>query len=187
MKIQRYFDDALKKHFWKIDLTISGKRIRESGLATKADAEEIITKLKAARRTRRHGLPIAAAPITLKRLREARAADLSSFKPKLTLQMLDTLIGLCHNGILLTELRRSHIRALTDVLRARNLKPSTINLYLACVSSALHDAGEYFAQLDDWQPPKISRVAGVENRERVLSREELGRLFTFLGVPPARK
>jgi len=72
MKIQRYFDEALKKHFWKIDLTISGKRIRESGLATKAEAEEIVYKLKAARRTRRHGLPIAAPPVALQRLREAK-------------------------------------------------------------------------------------------------------------------
>lgn len=184
MKIERYFDKTKKKNRWRVDFTLDAQRIREKGFASRDEAEEFIFRMKQRSRARKHKLPLASDPISLQELREARANDPNSFKPKLTLRMLDKLIQLCPSGITLQQLKRGHIRALTDWLRTQNLKPSSINLYLACVSGALHDACEYFPVLDDWQPPKISRVKGAEHRERVVTSTELTQLFTILNAEP---
>lgn len=184
MKIERYKDKKSKRWCWRVDFTLKGQRIRESNFESRDQADAFIAEMKQRERDRRYGIKPAQRPITLQQLRNKRAADANSFKPKLTTQMLDLLLSVCPEGMLLSELKRHHVRSLTDKLRARNLKPNTINLYLACVSGALHDACEYFPSLDDWQPPPISRVKGAEHRERTLSREELGKLFSVLNSNP---
>ena len=185
MKIERYKDSKQKKWAWRVDLTIDGQRIRESGFDTRDQADAFIAEIKQRKRERRFHLSSPRKPITLQQLRDRRANDANSFKPQLTIRMLDLLLSVCPDGVLLTELRRHHIRSLTEKLRARELKPNSINLYLACVSGALHDACEYFPLLDDWQPPRISRVKGAESRERVLSKKEIGQIFKVINADPS--
>lgn len=182
MKIERYKDPKSKKWMWRIDFTIDGQRIRQSDFATRDQADAFVAGLKQRKRERRFHLSSPRKPVTLQELRDRRSADHKSFKPQLTIRMLDLLLSVCPAGVLLTELRRHHVRSLTEKLRERNLKPNSINLYLACVSGALHDACEYFPLLDDWQPPRISRVKGAEHRERVLSKKEIGQIFKVINA-----
>lgn len=185
MKLQRYYDAKLKKRFWKFDMTIDGHRIRESGFATRDDAEQVIEALKQAKRMRRYGLTQAAPrEITLKEFCDARAKDPGKINPNATKRMLARLLSVCPSGMLLTDLKKHHLRTLAEHLQATELKTNTRNQYLSCVTAALNAAEVYFPELEGWTPPKVPTAGAKENRERLLSREELGRLFTVLNADP---
>src|SRR6266498_1106479 len=53
---------------WKVDTTIAGKRIRESGFSTKQALDDFIVELKASAKRRRHRLPVEQALVPLRKL-----------------------------------------------------------------------------------------------------------------------
>src|SRR6266511_3652439 len=53
---------------WRVDTTIAGKRIRESGFSTKQALDDFIVELKASAKRRRHRLPIEEALVSLRKL-----------------------------------------------------------------------------------------------------------------------
>jgi integrase len=68
----------------------------------------------------------------------------------------------------------------TFVSRFEGIKGSSINRYLGAVMAMLHAAGEYFPELEDWNPPHVRRMTEGPGRERVLTGDEIARLLAAL-------
>lgn len=188
MKIER---DKEKPGTWKVDGTIAGKRIREDDFASRQAVEEFITELKERARRQRHGLTQNVLSVLLADLgkeylktigssrNDLRAKKivqlfLSSFPPEKTVQ----------------ELRAADLSVFINTLKrlSPDLKPDSINRYLACVKSMMREGPALFAPLEDWRPPKFpwQRVS-KRGRERVISREEQRTLLNALRFPAPQK
>lgn len=179
MKIEKYFDETLKKHFWKVDITINGKRYREKGYPTKKELEDAVIELKNAARSARLGLSRPPQIITFSQLHQARKNDTDVSGKKAALRVLSEVMTILKEDFPLTDLKRYHIKLITEHFQKR-VQVGSVNQYLGLLSAALHAAPLYFLELDEWTPPKIPRVKGATHRERVLTREELGKIFKEL-------
>jgi len=179
MKIEKYFDEKFRKNLWRIDFTLKGKRIRESGFRSESQARKVIEELQLRERLAAFGIERAKpVTITLNKLYEARQADNNVSSKSAALRVLMEAIDQL-GELPLTELKRAHIKRLTEHWQAR-LAIGSVNHYLGLLSASLHAAPLYFESLDEWKPPRIPRVRGQNSRERVLTRDELGRLFAEL-------
>ena len=187
------YDAKTGKYFsYKIDLRLAdGSRIREKGFKTRADAENAINQIKAREKAGKFGLPQAAKPITLKQLFAARLADLPRGTEKTRAERVFAyFLELLPVGFLINELETSHLKkyiAARQNDKKKNGSPiagSTIKREMKPIASALHKAGEYFAELKDWICPAIpSPKVRASRRERLVSHDELEQILECLYNP----
>ncbi len=165
------------------------KRIQYSSKSDAVDAElEIETEKKNAafgiyktKETRR---------ITLKELFDKRLILLTERKRReLERRVLNRFADICGEDFAVEDLKTSHIyryaetRAAEKTARNTLLTPQTINRELTIISSALRQSPRFFAELEDYQPPRIPRQKAKENRRtRTTTPEEKMRLLAWLGA-----
>lgn len=181
MKIEKYFDEKLKRWLWRVDFTIGGQRIRMKDFPTRKNADDFIIAAKNKARDHRLGLSRPAPPtITLQQLYDRRAADDVVPSREEALRILRDVITCLEGAMPLTAIKRAHIKQVTEHFQKKELAIGSVNRYLGLFSASLHAAPLYFPDLDEWAPPRIPRLPGENKRERVLTRDELARIFTEL-------
>jgi integrase len=178
MKIKKVFRKDLGEYRWKIDVTVDGQRIRRADFEKKQDAIDAIAALHSKARSNRYGLTTPKPKITLNALQNSLTKD-QARKPD-TLRIFKEFVELINGETLLLDLGRSDWKTYTDLLRARDCKPGTINRYMAEVSSVLSSAVERFPDLGDWRPPAAPWLPYPLGRDRVLSRGEISQILMAL-------
>lgn len=180
MKIEKVWRKDLKAWRWKIDVTISGERIRRADFLKKSDARDAITALQAHAIADRYGLTTPKPKYTLKDLYEKLDKDNALKQRKPMLRTFAAFLNAVGSDLPLNKLTRADWKKYLDRLTDRKLQTGTINQYLSRASSALHRAGDYFPELAEWRPPQAPWLPEPAGRGRLLSNDEVSRLLTAL-------
>jgi integrase len=174
---------------WRLDVTIAGRRYRET-FTTKKAAEEFVVEVKSQARRRRHGLSMDRPEISLAELVAERIKDfdLTTRVGRRSKSDLDRFVAALPAGILLEEITRAHFGDYARRLRSAGVKKgSSINRYFASVSSMFKRAGVYFPELEEWRPPRIPwEKESKRGRERVIAPGESRALLEALRFPQGR-
>ena len=160
---------------WRFDVTIKAKRHRQGKFHSRGDAELAIAglRLKAQRKT--FGLPSPVKPVSVKEfIDQATTRSTGSVQRKL----LALFASVVDTNKPVVDLRRSDMAAFLDALRAKNLAIGTLRVYKQTLLAMLNRAGEWFEALSEWTPPKFPRLPKGQRRQRVLSVDELAKLFS---------
>jgi integrase len=186
VKIKPDFNEQLQQDGWRIDLTVEGKRHRP-WFATKREAEDAIAQLTLQKRARRMGLPLPKAKtvVTLEQLLAARKRELAREQRASAENNLQTCIEFAVTlpaGMELAAIQPDHLADYVEAMQARELSGNTINLRLSRLNSLFHSAARHFPDYE-WKPPHIPFVKASPRRERVLTAEELRKLYGVLSAP----
>jgi integrase len=178
MAINSYIDEKVKKQRWKVDFTLQGQRIRQEGFKSAGQAQAFVDELRLRARLKQRGLlPPEPPKVTLIMLRDKRAKDDSVSNKTMAQTVLAEAIKVLGPDLRLVDLKRAHLREVREHFEQKKLKVGTVVNYLGYLSAALHSAPEHFAELENWRPPRMSRPMRDDGRQRVLTKEELGKLF----------
>lgn len=180
MKIEKYFDRQLKKEMFRIDVTVNARRHRRGKFATRRQAEIAISGLIVLAQSEQNGLPSPVKPVTIDEL--LAKAELKCLRPTQK-HMLAAFRAAVDPHKPVTSLKRVDMANFLERLQARELKAGTLAHYKQTLYSILNRAGEWFGELDDWYPPKFPRLEKPTARDRVLTVDELARLFAA-GIRP---
>lgn len=187
MKIER---DKSKPGTWKLDVTIGNLRIREKGFEQRKDAEDFVAELRVKARRRRYGLEVDDGPaILLADLVEAQIVTLPDNRNGLRGEkILRLFLAGFSDGMMVQDVRSSHLREFVKTLREKSpeLKPESLNRYLAFVSVMFNAAPSFFGELEDdgWKPPRFPwQKVSKRGRERVVTIEERDILLKALRFP----
>lgn len=176
---------------WRVDVTIRGTRVRESGFATKTEAEEFVVDVKARAKRIKYGLEQHERPVVL--LSKVIADRLLELDPKsrddsLYIRGLKNFQAHFPIDFNVLDLKTSDLRSyLNDRQRkalkklGKPLEPGTLNQDLMIVSGTLRRACDSFPELDNWRPPRFPWAKkNTRGRERIITREEEARLLEGL-------
>jgi len=179
MKIQKYKDKKLKGDYWRFDVTIAGQRYRHGGFATKEEAQNALAGLRLICQKLRYGLPVAESFIPLCELEEKLKNDpLVPYRVKWAMGLFVAQMG---TQTSIQKICRADIKTFTDSLRVqRNLTDASYVLYVSALRAALNRAGDYFASLETWRPPKFPKFPKPSKRKRTVSREEFSAMLRAL-------
>lgn len=180
MKFKRIYRKDLKQWCWGFDVTVAGQRIRRYEWPTKREAEEALASVRTMARAIRYGLIVGQPQVTLQALYEERIADPSLREQRQLASILDGFLDVVDPDTPLLKLSRVDYKNYVAELKTRDLKPATINRYLAAISATLHSAKDYFRELDEWRPPPAPWEPEPLGRERLLSADEISRLLAAL-------
>lgn len=172
MKITKIYRKDLGQYRWKIDLTISGKRIRRADFETRQEAKDAIASLTTSARAQRYGL-----------VRPQPKVTLHDLKSSVTSRIFKEFVDLIGPDVALVSLSKSDWKKYVDALKSRDCKPGTINRYMAEVSGVLSSAHEQFPDLEEWSPPRAPWLPDPLGRNRVLSKIELAKLCAAFRSP----
>jgi integrase len=185
-----------KEKGWAIDVTIAGRRVRESGFARKKDAEEFYAELKVQSKRGKFGLERDRARVLISDLVKEHGAEIERTRargPQMR-TILEAFLQSLPAGLFLDELSTIHFREWIRDLKRRGLgrgplSNDSCNRYLAEISGMLNAAPELFSELgESWRPPRIPwQKATKRGRERVISAEEKAILLEHLRFPGVRK
>jgi integrase len=173
MKIEKVFREDLQAYRWKINLTVDGKRIRRAEFLTKKEAQDAIAALLTNSRNKRYGMASSKPKVTLGDLKEKCDKNERFW-------IFEEFVSLIGEDTELTKLTKADWRNYLNALNARKLRPKTINRYMTQVCIVLRKACEYWPELEDWEPPKTTWLPEGSGRQRLLSKEELSKIFRAL-------
>jgi integrase len=178
--IKKVYSKRQKKEVWSINLTVDNCRIRQSGFATKDEAEDAVAAIRLRQRARRLGLEVAEAEITLAELLKARKKDktcTSSRNRERLLSYFDDFVHATDPQLPVRSVGLSHLRAFRDSLSHQ--KPSTIKFKMAGVVGSLNAAPLYFPALENYRAPRL-KGPRVPRREVLVPRDEFKALLAAL-------
>lgn len=190
MKIWRTDEKA-----WQCDVTIAGRRVRESGFATKKKLEDFIVELRMQAKRGRFGLDLDRPRVTVAQLVTARGAEFeeTTASGRQKKRILTSFLQSLPPDLELQELRTAHVQDWVRALRRTGLgrgplTPGSCNRYLAEVSVMLKAAPLYLVEVDEaWRPPRLPWQKDTSRgRERVISDEEQKLLLDHLRFPRRR-
>jgi integrase len=177
---------------YMVDMRSGKKRYRSGPFPTKKKAEDYVDELKLGQRYKRAGLKYATrkpSDIRFKELIEKRLEDLGDSKRKeLVSRVLNYLLDIAGEYVRVTEISYQHLKefnkrraAETTVGRGTPIAEATIDREMTEISSTLKLAGEYFEELEEWQPPKIPRLklADIRRDRRIWPAEQLALIEHF--------
>lgn len=167
---------------FSVDSTLNGKRHVKRGFDTEKAAQDYIDQLKVQERLIKIGVVELLEYPTVKKLFDIHFSKLTGKKALTTARrVFDKFLALCPPNIKLDELRRKHFKDYIEIRLADGLKAASANREMTEISAALHKAGDYFSELENWQTPKIFRPASNDDgRTRVISKTERELLTEFL-------
>jgi hypothetical protein len=178
-----------------VDVHVGKRRPRYGPFATKKKAEDFLDDFKLAARYKRAGLkysPRKADQILLKELIEKRVDDIPDRNRKeLVRRVLNYLLDITGDYTRVTEITYQQLKefnkrrsAELTVGRDTPVTEATIDREMTEISSTLKNAGEYFAELESWQPPKIPRLKLADiRRERRISPAESTSIIDHFARP----
>jgi integrase len=148
----------------------------------------IIDAIKRRARAVRYGLPQETAIVTLKELVDERKKDFNVRKrnDRTSIAILDKFCECLGKDKPVHLITTADLRYFVQALRFGNpdLSPVSMNNYLNKVNALLRKAGTFFPALDTWKPPRMPfEDEGAKASERVITEEEIARLFFALRAP----
>lgn len=160
---------------WRFDVTIKAKRHRQGKFHFRRDAELAVAGLRLKAQSKTFGLPSPVKPVSVKEFVDyANQKSLGSLQRRL-LALFASVVDINKP---IAELKRNDMAAFLEALRTQNLATGTLRVYKQTFLAILNRAGEWFESLSDWYPPKFPRLAKGRRRQRVLSVDELAKLFS---------
>jgi site-specific recombinase XerC len=182
-------DSASGKYVgYKIYVRVGGRRYRETGFATKKEAQDYIDGLRTKHKYSRQGLkaPEKHSQVLLRHLIDKRLADIQDrVRKALAERVFFYLLDITGPAAKVEDLTYQHLKEFNTrrskektVQRDVLVSESTVDREMTEISSMLKLAGEYFPALEDYQPPKIPRLRLSDNRRtRTISDDEMYRLL----------
>lgn len=182
MKIWREKDKILNSWIWKADFWYRKKKYRPTAFNKDALEREII-RLKTEADNDARGVKVARVTLADCVKERVKDLDLSRQSHKQVKKILEIFDRLAGADKLLIEISSADFRAFINYLKEQNaeIAPQTINKYLGMISGCLSRAREYFAEMEDYQRPrvpwqKVSRRA----KDRTISDGERTALLEYL-------
>lgn len=192
MGVKKRWSEKHKRDMWGYDVRFGTgarrTRRRRFGFSSKEAAEIALSKLRVRENERRAGVlvePPSAPTVTVKALVERRAAQLQdTYRHRITAGVIGRWAATLSPGILVTELKTSHLSAYADE-RRKTVKPQTVFRELTDVCSMLARARPL---------PLARRLAAAaqaphespDGRARARDYGRRGRGHPARAAPPAR-
>lgn len=180
MTFEKYFDKKLKGWYWRFDVTLGGRRFRRGQFLYKKDAEDAAAALRTFAQRTAYGLPTNEPKHTLADLKAKLDADAARvrYRVRWILGLFNQLIG---EQKALSEISRADIKLFADQLQTeRSLTAASYAYYLNALRAGLNRAGDYFAELETWRPPKFPKAPTPSHRERIVSQTEISAVLKAL-------
>ena len=181
------YDPKRKQYFsWKFDIRLAdGRRKREAGFLSQAEAEAVVSRIRVAEKDLRYGFITLRQVPTVRELSDKHVAKLSNRREQVRARrVLHTLCELIPEGLKVCDLLTTHLEKFADHRHREGQAASSIDREFNIISSALHAAVDYYPDLKTWSLPKIPRPKrSRRRRERVISAGEVTRLLTWLYSP----
>lgn len=182
MKFEKYSDKKLKGDYWRFDVTIGGQRYRHGGFLRKKDAEDAVAALRVFAQRTAYGLAVNLPEVTVADLLAKLNADKTVARQ--IRRMLTLFAAHCGERRPLRSLSRADLKSFADHLREQKpLANSSFSLYMANLKTALYRAGDYFAELETWQPPRLPKLPGFNKRTTIVPPEVVGAFLRELEKP----
>jgi integrase len=201
MAIKKFYSRREKKHWmydakrgqfwsWGYDIWLAdggrkrGRRKRESGFMTEADAVAAVGQIRKDEKDRAHGfIPESDIP-TVAELVERRVGSIRNPREKArSTRILGDLLSVLP-PLKVPQLKTAHLQLFVEKRLAGGIQPQSVNREMNSVVACLNAARTLFAALDQWVPPKAPRPKAPKGRrERVITHEEAERLLSYLLAP----
>ncbi len=182
--IKKVYSTRQRAYTWAINITVDRRRIRQSGFATKDEAQNAIAALRLRQRAHRLGLDVDEPEITLQQLLEARQADKAATGTRTRKRLLSyfaDFVAVTDPLLPVRTVGLSHLRRYRDMLSAH--AAGTIKFKMAGVVSALNSAPLYFPSLENYRAPRLIGPK-VQQRAVLVPRKEFLALLTTLRTSP---
>lgn len=199
MKIKKVYSRRLKRDVYSFDVRIGGYRYRDTGFATKKEAEDAIAALRLRAIEIKYGIaPARHKPTMVKKVVEAyvkRLVDQMTLRrgaeyAKRNMGYVDRLKRWGHFVGVDKHISTIDEDDLSDWAQAeidRGLKKSSVRRGLNTIRAALHFASVKFPDLAGYRVPKNPKGLGSDDeRTRVLEPEEIAAISERLAGPPPK-
>lgn len=152
------------------------------GFKTAKAAADYLASLKVQSRLKQIGVVDLIKFPTVKKLFAVHLSKHDSKKSRTAANRAFTkFLSLLPANFKINELKRKHFKDFVDLRFKEGVKPETADREITDISAALHKAGEYFAELENWTVPKIYRpVTGDAGRSRIITGDEWTRILKYL-------
>lgn len=203
--IKKVFRKRPNKFVWGYDICVpvaggKQKRLRVFDFDTENDAIEALGVVLGEKKQGRHGLAIPLRQPLLIELIQKRlqAITRKSERVRSTRVLIEWLALLDFSvnpkerdasqivsRIRVIDIRTPEIRRYAEKRAADGQAAASICRELNVIAATLHQAGDFFPELEQWKAPKIPRPKVVNSRrERVVEPDEFARLIQILTRPP---
>lgn len=172
---------------WGYDIWLRNpkRRVRESGFATRGDAEAAVGRIRQAEKDKKYGFTRASAQPLVSDLVERRLASI--YNPReltYSKRVLGAFLAVLPAGLRVPELAPPHGQLFVERRLAAGLQPQSVSRELNSVVACLNAARTFFPQLEQWVPPRLPRPKySKRRRERVITAEEVQKLLAHLLAP----
>lgn len=167
-----------------VDTTFDGTRHVKRGFLTERAAQDYIDQLKVQERLKRIGVVSLVKYPTVKKLFDTHYSKLEAKKARTTAhRVFDKFCATLPSKTKtkLDELKRKHFKDYIETRIGEGIKAESANREMTIISAAIHKAGDYFAELENWRVPKIYRPPISETeRNRIITKDERSKLIEFL-------
>lgn len=172
---------------WGYDIRLRNpkRRARESGFATRGDAEAAVGRIRQLEKESKHGFISAASAPTFDELVKRRLASIHNPRERArSTRILGDLAKVLPARIKVTELSSEHLQLFVERRLSDGLKSQSVNRELNSVMAALNSARKLFGRLAQWTPPAAPRPKQSKAaRERVITQAEKDKLLGYLLAP----
>lgn len=176
---------------WGFDLRLrdprtgrKNRRVRIYEFDSRADAETAVSILQLAERQAKYGIqPTADRPL-LRELVEAKLSRITR-RPEFVRarRVFLTWSALLPADIRIDEIKTASIFKYIERRQEDGTSPASINREVNIIAAALHSAGEYFPEMEQWKAPRIPRLKASSRRERIITDAEASILLECLRRP----
>lgn len=197
MAIRKFYTKREKQH-WKYDAKVKlywshgydirladGRRVREAGFMTEADAVAAVGRIRQMEKECKHGFITAGSEPTIGELIEKRLASIRNPRERSrSTRILGDLAVVLPPKMNVLELKSAHLQLFVNRRLSDGIKPQSVNREPNSVVACLNAARTPFARLDQWVPPRAPRPKAPKGRrERVFTAGEVERLLGYLLAP----
>lgn len=182
-----WFWDRRRELFvtYQVDTQFNGERHIRRGFRSEKEAKDYIEQLKTQERLKQIGVVQIIKFPKVKDLFECHRATLLERKQQTVFdRVTNKFISLLNNpNLTLDELRRKHFKDFSDTRIKEGIKAESANREITELSAAIHSAGDYFENLENWSVPRnlIYRPSFESTeRDRVITLDERQRLIEYL-------
>lgn len=170
---------------WQVRAEFDGVPHVRRGFLTEADAKDYLKQLGTQERLKKIGVVDLIKFPTVKKLFDRHLDTFASKRAKTQANRVykKFLSLLKPKNLKINELKRKHFKDYADARLAEGVKPETVDREITDISAAIHKAGDYFENLENWSVPDklIYRPAVAdEGRSRIVTRDERTRLIPYL-------
>lgn len=187
MGVRQFKSKRLGRDVWGYDARIRGVRVKRTGFSTKKAAELALANARVRANERAAGVVVDREPeptVTVRQLVERRAAQLQGTPRRRTsARLLERWLETLPAGLLVTDVTTARLQEWVDA-RLSEVRYETVFREVTDICSTLNRAGENFAELEGWTPPRRPRMpAPTRRRERVITPEEAAAVLAHLRRP----